>query len=97
MKKLWIIGLLALPLLMTQNANAQTAAKKQTTTKKEVSKSKKTATVKPELKKAGKVKKGDAKGAQSSNDTKGKTPNSKIAVQREGANVKKEKGVEDVE
>jgi hypothetical protein len=96
MKKLWMIGLLAFPLLLAQQANAQTEAKKQTATKKQVTKAKKKVTVKADLKKEEKMQEKPA-AKQTNKGTKSKTPNSKIAIKEEGANVKKEKGVEDVE
>ena len=49
------------------------------------------------MKKAEKVNAGDGKSTHASKDTKGKTPDNKLIIEKEGANVKKEKGVEDVE
>jgi len=98
MKKLFIAALIVLPLLLAQSAQAQTAqTKEKKSTQTPVKKAEKAKIQK------GKLTKAEAKSASKTEtnskdgNTKGKKPNSKIAIQEEGANVKKEKGVEDVE
>jgi Ni/Co efflux regulator RcnB len=103
MKKLIIAAILVLPLLMAQSAQAQTAqTKEKKAAQTTVKKTEKVKIEKAKLTKAEAVSdtksKNQAKDAKPNNEgTKGKKPNSKIAIQEEGANVKKEKGVEDVE